>query len=135
MRTNSQIPRGNVVLKGSGVQEGWTFFENKVKYIGTGHASVPTAEPAGEKTSLAEQSFLRSSGRKKFVDSERSGRQLQATITGVIELLLNCAGTYIRAKAHLEFRLASAVKDIQNAFINTLPAKGRLSRISILCWM
>lgn len=131
MRTNSQIPHGKVVLKGSGVQEGWTFFENKVKYMGTGHPSVQTAEPAGEKTSLAEQSFLTSSGRKKFVDSKRSGRQLQR----VIELLLNCAGTYRRAKAHLEFRLASAVKDIQNAFINTLPEKGRLSRISILCWM
>jgi len=53
-------------LNSKHVQEGWTFFKKEIlKGTGAGHPHVPKDEPAGKKTSLAEQRALAGTQEKK----------------------------------------------------------------------
>ena len=101
---------GEIVLKGQGVQEGWTFF----KGTGAGCPGVWKDKPARQKTSLAEQSFGWNSGkRKKVCHLWKKGQGTQEDYKNIVRL---CKEKIRKMKAQLELRLASAIKDNKKCF-------------------
>ena len=72
-------------------------------------------EPAGKKTSLAEQSFGWNSGKKRRVyDLWKKGLATHEDYKSVMRL---CMEKIRRAKAQLEINLATAVKDNKKMFL------------------
>ncbi|GAB0210066.1 hypothetical protein GRJ2_003472400 [Grus japonensis] len=123
------------VLKGKGVQEGWTFFKKEVLKV------QEQAVPMCQKTSQQERRRLSWLNRELCLELRKKRRVYglwkkgQATQEDYKDVMRLCREKIRKAKAQLELNLATAVKDNKNVSINTLATKGGLRRLSILYWM
>lgn len=82
---------------------------------------MPKDEPVGE-TGLTEQRVLSGAWEKRRVYGIwKKGQAAQENYKDVIKL---CKEKIKRAKAQLEFNLATVVQDNKNVFINTITKEG-----------
>ena len=122
------------VLKGKGVQEGWTSFKKEISQAQ--EQAIPMCRKMnrwGRRLAwLNRELWLELKKKRRVYDLWKKGQATQEDYRAVVRL---CREKIRRVKAHLELNLATAVKDNKNVSINTLATKGELRRISILYWM
>ncbi|KAK4823271.1 LOW QUALITY PROTEIN: hypothetical protein QYF61_000366 [Mycteria americana] len=130
-RLDDRVP-WEAVLKGKGVQEGWTFFKKEI-LKGQEQAVPMCPETSWQGRRLAwlnRELWLELRGKRRVYDLWRKGQATQEDYKDVVRL---CREKIRGAKARLELDLATAT--IKKVSINTLATKGGLRRISILYWM
>ena len=104
------------VLKGKGVQEGWTFFKKEILKV------QEQAVPMCRKTSwlgrrlawLNRKLWLELREKKRVYDLWKKG---QATQEDYMDVMRLCREEIRRAKSQLELNLATAVKDNKKMFL------------------
>ncbi|KAK4826796.1 hypothetical protein QYF61_011604, partial [Mycteria americana] len=97
--------------------------EGNLKGTGAGCPHVPKDEPAGKKTGLAEQKALAGIQEKgRVYDLWKKGQATQEDYKDVVRL---CREKIRRAKAQLEFNLATAINDNKKCFYKYISNKRR----------
>ena len=122
------------VLKGKGVQAGWTFFKEEVL-----KAQEQTA-PMYHKTNRWGRR-LAWLNREILLGLRKKGRVYHLWKKGQVtqeeyrRLIGSCREEIRKAKAQLELRLATVIRDIEKSFTNTSTTKRGPRRFSITYWM
>jgi len=94
---------------------------------------VPQDEPAEKMTGLAEQGAL--AGTQEKMEGLPLMEVGQVTQEEYRRLVMSCREEIRKAKAQLELRLATVVRDNKNVFTNTSTTKKGPRRVSIPYWM
>ncbi|KAK4824255.1 hypothetical protein QYF61_012521 [Mycteria americana] len=97
------------VLKGKGVQEGWTFFKKEI--LKAQEQAVPMCQKTsrqGRPAWLNRELWLELRGKRRIYDLWKKG---QATQEDYKDVKRFCREQIRRAEAQLELNLATAVKD------------------------
>ncbi|KAK4832568.1 hypothetical protein QYF61_024186 [Mycteria americana] len=110
--------------EGQGVQEGWTFFRKEILKV------QKQAVPMGQKMSqqgrrlawLDRELWLELRKKRRVCDLWKKGQATQEDYKDVVRL---CRDKMRRAKAQLEFNLATAVKDNKKCFYNYISNERR----------
>ncbi|KAK4817900.1 hypothetical protein QYF61_002284 [Mycteria americana] len=104
------------VLKGKGVQEGWTFFKKEI--LKAQEQAVPicqkTSQKGGRPAWLNRELWLELRKKRRVYDLWKKG---QATQEDYKDVMRFCREKIRRAKAHLELNLPTAVKDNKKMFL------------------
>ncbi|KAK4822026.1 hypothetical protein QYF61_006939 [Mycteria americana] len=111
-------------LKGKGVQEGWTFFKEKV--LKAQEQAVPrcrkTSRRGRRPAWLNRELWLELRKKRRVYDLWKKGQASQEDYKGVARL---CREKIRRAKTELELNLAAAVKDNKKYFFKYISSKRR----------
>ncbi|KAK4826044.1 hypothetical protein QYF61_003943 [Mycteria americana] len=111
-------------LKGKGVQEGWTFFQEEV--LKAQERAVPrcrkTSRRGRRPAWLTRELWLELRKKRRVYDLWKKGQATQEDYKGVARL---CREKIRRAKAELELNLAAAVKDNKKHFFKYISSKRR----------
>ncbi|KAK4832459.1 hypothetical protein QYF61_023506 [Mycteria americana] len=112
------------VLKGKGVQEGWTFFKEEV--LKAQEQAVPRCRKMSQwgrrPAWLNRELWLELRKKRRVYDLWKKGQASQEDYKGVARL---CREKIRRAKAELELNLAAAVKDNKKYFFKYISSKRR----------
>ncbi|KAK4807164.1 hypothetical protein QYF61_024284 [Mycteria americana] len=112
------------VLKGKGVQEGWTFFKKEV--LKAQEQAVPRCQKVSRRGRrpawLNRELWLELRKKRRVYDLWKKGQATQEDYKGVARL---CREKIRRAKADLELNLAAAVKDNKKHFFKYISSKRR----------
>jgi len=122
------------VLKGKGVQAGWTFFKEEV------FKAQEQAVPMCRKTNwrgrwpvwLNRELFLGHRKKSRVYHLWKKGQMTQEEYRGLVR---SCREEIWKAKAQLELRLATVVRDNKNFFTNTSATERGPRRVCIPYWM
>jgi len=119
---------------GKGVQEGWTFFKEGV--LKAQEQAVPVCRKANwrgrQPSCLNRELLLGLRKKKKVYHLWKKGQATQEEYRGLIR---SYREEIRKAKAQLELRLATVVRDNKNIFTNASTTKRGPRRISIPYWM
>ncbi|KAK4811142.1 LOW QUALITY PROTEIN: hypothetical protein QYF61_019773 [Mycteria americana] len=111
------------VLKGKGVQEGWTFFKKEI--LKAQEQAVPMCRKTSRRGRLAWLNrglWLECRKKRRVYDLWKKGQATQEDYKDVVRL---CREKIRRAKAQLEFNLATAIKDNKKCFYKYIHNKRR----------
>jgi len=122
------------VLKGKGVQEGWTFFKEEVLKAQEQAVSMchKTNQWGRRQAWLNREILLGLRKNRRVYHLWKKGQVTQEEYRG---LARSCREEIRKAKAQLELRLATVIRDKKNVFTNTLTTKKGPRRVSIPYWM
>ena len=131
LRTLVERVPWETVLKGKGVQEGWTFFKEEV--LKAQEQAVPVCHKTnwwGRRPAWLNRELLLGLGGTKGGSTTygRKGRRLKDEYRGLIR---SCREEIRKAKAQLELRLPTVVGTTKNVFTSTLTTKRGPRRIYI----
>jgi len=110
------------VLKGKGVQEGWTFFKKDV--LQAQEQTIPMCcktDRQGRKQVWLNRELLRGLRKKRRI--YHLWKKGQATQEEYRDLVRSCREEIIKAKAQLEHRLATVVRDNKKCFYKYISNK------------
>ncbi|KAK4827846.1 LOW QUALITY PROTEIN: hypothetical protein QYF61_021983 [Mycteria americana] len=110
------------VLKGKGVQEGWTFFKKKI--VKAEEQAIPmcqkTSQQGRQLAWLKRELWLELRKKRRVYDLWKKGQATQEDYKDVVRL---CREKIRRTKAQLEINMATAVKDNKKCFYKYISNK------------